>query len=200
MDQYNATALFQQSTVFSGLGNGSHTIVIVSNKTKNAASSGLVVYHDCFIAPTDSHCTALMGANYHMENNYDGSTTYTWGTTTFASASGGSFSSVKSNTAATALTFAGTSITWKYLKGPAAGIARVIIDGTQVGTVDQYAAAPTTASVNYPGLTGGGALHTIFITGTGSKNTASTGTWIYSDAFVVRLHHGRELGKEKKER
>lgn len=185
VDQYAAAVQYGATTTWSGLGaTAYHTITIVPNKTKNAASSGFFTYHDAFQAPTDPQCAALMGATAREENNYDGSTTYLWGVTTYAAASGGNFSSCKSNTGATAVTFAGTQITWKYIKGPKAGIQRVCIDGVAQPNVDQYSAAVATGSTTFTGLTGGGALHTILITGTGTKNAASTGLWIYSDAFT----------------
>ena len=185
VDQYNATIQWQQTTTWSGLGGGSHTIVITSNKSKNAASSGYFTSHDAFQAPTDSQCAALMGATYREENNYDGSTAYTWAVTNYPSALGGTFSSNKSTTAATCLTFQGTSVVWHYIKGPNYGTERVIIDGVAQPNVDLYAAAIGVGATPYNGLAAAPAWHTIFITGTGSKNAASTAYFQASDAFVI---------------
>jgi hypothetical protein len=162
-----------------------HTIVITSNKTKNASSTGFFTYTDAFQAKTDPDMTGLMGANYREENNYDGSTSYTWNVTNWGSASGGNFSSTKSATAATAFTFTGPSITWHYIKTASGGIERVSIDGMQVGTVDMWAAANTAAAVSYNVGGDSGAMHTILCTGTGQKNGSSTGFWQYSDAWQV---------------
>jgi hypothetical protein len=186
VDTYAAAITYGQTMTWSGLNaTHYHTIVITSNKTKNASSTGFFTYTDAFQAKTDPDMTGLMGANYREENNYDGSTSYTWNVTNWGSASGGNFSSTKSATAATAFTFTGPSITWHYIKTASGGIERVSIDGMQVGTVDMWAAANTAAAVSYNVGGDSGAMHTILCTGTGQKNGSSTGFWQYSDAWQV---------------
>jgi|GEM_PF-2871912 len=179
VDQYSPTIQYQQSTTFSGLTNGTHTILVENNKTKNASSSSTFITHDKFIAFTDAADTTNV-----MENNYDGSTSYQWGKVTNAAASGGSYCSEVSTSAALAFTFSGTSITWKYTKTAACGIARVYIDGVDKGTVDQY--SPTIQyqqTTTYSGLPSG--LHTILILNNKTKNASSSSTFITHDAFVV---------------
>lgn len=48
VDQYAAAGAFQQSTTFSGLPAGMHTILILNNKTKNGASANYALYFDAF--------------------------------------------------------------------------------------------------------------------------------------------------------
>jgi hypothetical protein len=179
VDQYAAAVTYKQSTTFSGLSAGNHTVVIKSTGTKNSASSGLFVYHDTFATTTDS-----ADPTPNSENNYDGSTTYAWGKVNTASASGGSFSFNSATSSALAFTFSGTSIQWTYVKGPRAGIANVWIDGVAKPSVDQYASAVTYgASTTFSGLSN--AVHTILIKSTTTKNAASSGLFTYHDAFVV---------------
>ena len=182
VDQYAAAVTTKATTTWSGLNaTAYHTITIQSSGTKNSASGGTFIYHDAFQAPTDPDFASQMGSNNREENNYDGSTTYTWGKVTYAPASGGSFSDASSPSAATAFTFSGSSVTWLYIHGPKGAIARVSIDGVQEPNVDQYAAAVGATSITYSSL--GTGLHTIFITGTGSSSHG--GAFIYTDGFVV---------------
>ena len=76
-----------------------------------------------------------------------------------------------------------TSITWIARTGPNLGRASVTIDGSAKGTVDLYAPSPGSVSKVYPGLSN--ATHTVVIKALGTKATASTGTTITHDAFVV---------------
>ena len=179
VNQYSPTLVFQATTTWTGLGAGQyHTVTITPSKMKKAASTDRFLYHDAFEARTNPE-----DASPRSENNLDGSTTYAWNKTPYGPASGGSFSSTQSPTAATAFTFTGTSVTWKYIKDPRAGICRVMIDSVAQPSVDQYAASVTPASTDFTGLFSG--VHTIFITGTGTKNAASQGLFIFSDGFVV---------------
>lgn len=48
VDQYSSTLSYQQTTTFSGLPNAWHTILIVSDQTKNASATGYWTTHDAF--------------------------------------------------------------------------------------------------------------------------------------------------------
>lgn len=179
VDQYSPSAVYKASRTWSDLGAGAHTLTIESTKTKNPSSGGFFIYHDAFVAPGFSG-----DANTRSENNSDGSTRYFLGKTNAAGASGGTFSSDKSASSAVAFTFSGTSITWKYLTAPRGGIQRVFIDGVEQTPVDQYSASVTyNVTKTYSGLPAG--LHTILIRGSGTKNAAATGYFLYHDAFIV---------------
>src|SRR5213082_916737 len=83
-------------------------------------------------------------------------------------------------------TFTGTSVSWIGYRGPQAGIARVILDGSVVtDSLDLYipSEGPQEAVFTLPGLAAGS--HTLTIEVTGSKNPASAGTAIVVDAFDV---------------
>ena len=137
VDQYSASPVFKATTTWSGLGAGNHTIVITNSKTKDPASSNTFITHDAFLAdgindPSDP--TPV------LENNYDGETTYQWAKINNAAASGGNYSADCSTAAAAAFEFTGSSVTFKYTKNSACGIANVYIDGVFQGQVDQYSA------------------------------------------------------------
>src|SRR5204862_279120 len=81
------------------------------------------------------------------------------------------------------LTFSGTGVSWIGVRGPHAGIARVSLDGAQVGHVDTYAPAERLQAVLFTrsGLTAG--PHTLVIDPTGTRNPAATDAFIVVDAF-----------------
>ncbi|HUN31662.1 MAG TPA: beta-galactosidase [Trebonia sp.] len=84
------------------------------------------------------------------------------------------------------VTFTGTAVQWIGPKNNNGGIADVSIDGTQVATVDTYAAAGKEfQQVLYSasGLASG--THTLTITVTGNKDTASSADTVVVDAINV---------------
>jgi len=79
-------------------------------------------------------------------------------------------------------------VRWIGYRGPQAGIARVILDGTVVAdSLDMFIPSPSEgpqeAVFTLPGLTN--QSHTLIIEVTGSKNPASLGVSIVVDAFDV---------------
>ncbi len=109
---------------------------------------------------------------------------YFWPTLTSASASKRNFSADVSTGASFSAKFSGDSITWVYEKLPTCGIASVAIDGTSRGTVDQYSSSPVyKASTTWSGL--GAGNHTIVVTNSKSKDTASNNTFLTHDAFLA---------------
>lgn len=83
------------------------------------------------------------------------------------------------------LTFSGSGASWIGFRGPQVGIATVYVDGALVATVDGYAAAEEVQAVLFAvdGLPSG--THTIAVETTGTKNAASTDTFVVVDAFDV---------------
>jgi photosystem II stability/assembly factor-like uncharacterized protein len=83
------------------------------------------------------------------------------------------------------LQFVGTGISWLGMESNDGGIARVFIDGTYVGDVDQF--GPTEISMvrsfSVTDLAYG--PHTITVEASGQKNPESAGYRIYVDAFDV---------------
>ncbi len=181
VDQYSASPVYKATSSWSGLGSGNHTIVITNSATRNPLSKNTFITHDAFLAngvndPSDP--TPV------LENNYDGETTYQWGKVPNALASDYDYSANVSTSAACALEFTGSDITWKYTTNASCGIANVYIDGTFEGQVNQYSASPAyQVSTSYSGL--GNSPHVIFIQNSTTRDPLSKNTFLTVDAFVV---------------
>lgn len=80
-------------------------------------------------------------------------------------------------------TFNNDSVTWYTQLSSSAGIASVYIDGQLVDQKDLYSS--TTQKIGYTYKTTSGA-HTIMIECSGTKNSLSSGTRIWLDAFGIR--------------
>ena len=88
--------------------------------------------------------------------------------------------------ASMSVTFTGTAVQWIGPKNTNGGIADVSIDGTQVATVDTYAAAGKEFQqvlFSQSGLSAGS--HTLTITATGNQNAASSADTVVIDAINV---------------
>jgi hypothetical protein len=158
---------------YPGLTSGKHTIVIKVTGTKNAASSGTSVAVDALIVGSTTTQDTAPKVTY---DNWRGATS--------ASANGGTYRTDGRANASASLAFTGTGVTWVTAAGPSAGMAGVTIDGVNEGTIDLYAPAMHWQTAeSYSGLAPGS--HTIVMTVLGTRNTASAGTQVVVDAFVV---------------
>lgn len=83
--------------------------------------------------------------------------------------------------------FTGFKVEWISEKFTSHGIIEVSIDGVVQQTVDQYApgATPTFQQILYTSSTLSQGVHTIQLRVTGTKNAASTNTYLVHDAFKV---------------
>jgi hypothetical protein len=109
---------------------------------------------------------------------------YFWAPVANAGASKRTFSSSVATGASISAAFSGNTLTWEFVKGPGQGVAKVTIDGTVVGTVDQYAPVLTPGqTVTYTGL--GSGNHTVLIQNNKTRNPLSGSTFISHDAFIA---------------
>src|SRR5204863_528812 len=164
-----------------GLADTSHTLTIEVTGRKNIASNLPFVLVDAFDVPaatisrlqeTDPAVT-FAGSGWLQGVPGD---EYSGGTVAGSMTAGGQAT----------LTFPGTAVSWIGYRGPQAGIARVILDGSVVtDSLDLYipSEGPQEAVFTLPGLAAGS--HTLTIEVTGSKNPASLGVSIVVDAFDV---------------
>jgi hypothetical protein len=107
---------------------------------------------------------------------------YRWGTFASSLASAGRYAMGDASGEAFALTFRGTSITWRTMLGKSMGKAKVYIDGVYKGTYDQF--ATTTKAYNRTwALTD--KVHTFKVVLTGTRRTGATGTRVVLDALTV---------------
>jgi hypothetical protein len=110
--------------------------------------------------------------------------TGTWVHGTDPRATGGTYAEAKLAGAVATVSFTGTEIRWLSFRNNNNGIARASVDGVFVGEVDTYAASPGAAVVfTATGLPRG--AHSLAIEVTGTRNPASTDTWVIIDAFDV---------------
>ena len=83
------------------------------------------------------------------------------------------------------LPFRGTAISWIGYRGPDAGIATVQVDTGAASEVDMYSPSATYQPVVFTATGLADANHTLTITATGRKNTASSAARVVVDAFDV---------------
>jgi hypothetical protein len=171
VNNYRATALFGGYHLYTGLGAGTHTIVITVNGVKgSSAGTGTFVSID-----------AMQPGTGVLQKTP--SIRYTWRIAPASITSGGHYAVSDQKGSAIYFTFRGTSIEWHTLLGTANGKAAVYIDGVLNQTVDTYRSA---ASVGFLRITGlSDAIHTIKIVNTGTRNASSKGMYLTLDRFVV---------------
>jgi hypothetical protein len=107
---------------------------------------------------------------------------YRWGTVASSLASGGRYAVADQSGEAFALTFRGTSITWRTLLGKNMGKAKVYVDGVYKGTFDQF--STTTKAYNRTWKLAD-KVHTIKVVATGTRRTGATGSRVVLDALTV---------------
>jgi hypothetical protein len=107
-----------------------------------------------------------------------------WAEATATSTDGETYQHNTKNGASVSLTFTGTSIQWTTATGPAFGMARVVIDGVNEGTLDLCSSTLKWAvGESYGGFSPG--THTIVITGLGKKDPASSRDEVVVEGFVA---------------
>jgi len=107
---------------------------------------------------------------------------YRWGTSASSLASGGRYAAADQANEAFALTFRGTSITWRTFVGKSMGKAKVYIDGVYKGTFDQFATTTKAYNRTWKLLD---KVHTIRVVATGTRRTGATSTRVVLDALTV---------------
>jgi hypothetical protein len=109
-----------------------------------------------------------------------------WFTNSNGAHSGGSAVLAMDVGSAATFTFTGTEVTWIGFRDPWSGQADVYVDGVLQLRVDTYGAVEQRQYPMYTrtGLTPG--THTLRIQVTGTRNPASSGLWVWIDAFDVR--------------
>lgn len=83
------------------------------------------------------------------------------------------------------LTFTGTGVKWIGFSDPWSGIAKVYLDGNLVSTVDTFSATQKAQNVQYTVNNLTNAQHTLTIVSTGTMDSASSGAWVWVDAFDI---------------
>jgi hypothetical protein len=160
----------------SGLAASSHSMVITVTGTTTSGGANIVV--DAFDVTGGSAATRIKDTDPAV--SYTG----TWVHGTSPLASGGTYAEANLAGAVATLSFTGTGVGWLSYRNYNNGIARASVDGVVVGEVDTYAPSAGSAVVfTATGFPRG--AHTLTIEVTGTKNQASTNTWVIIDAFDV---------------
>lgn len=168
---YRSALQYRHAVVISGLSSGAHTLQIVPTGAKGNR------------AGTDAR-VALDAVTYGGVRRDTPAATYTWRRYTASAASGGGYAAANLAGSTMSFLFAGTSVDWYSVTGPAMGKAKVFIDGTLSSTVDNYGSAVTYGvRRSITGLSDG--THTLRIAVLGTKNAASRGTSVAVDRWVV---------------
>ena len=156
---------------FEGLGPGAHVLSVEVLGTKRPAATGTRVAVDAL----------RWGGRTRLD---PGATSARWATVSRASASGGTFMASDARGAFARLSFTGTGVALRSLRGPAMGKAEVWLDGALVKVVDLYAPAPAFVTVQLAsGLADG--PHTVRIVVLGARRPASAGNAVVVDRWLV---------------
>lgn len=171
-DLYSATRRYHAARAIGGLGSGSHRLVIAVKGTKRSASHGTFVTVDAFTVD------GVLDATPNVE--------WRWRIVDTPSASGGHLAYGTLRGSNVYFTFRGPGVDWATVTGPDQGSAQVFVDGVLRGTYDNYS-----SSVRYGVLRSVRNLtvetHTLRVVVTGKKRSASRGTFVGVDRFIVRL-------------
>src|SRR5207244_4184520 len=161
----------------SSLTAGSHTMVITVTGTTTSGGANIIV--DAFDVTGGTAGAATRIEDTDPAVSYTG----TWVHGTDARATGGTFAEANLAGAVATLSFTGTEVRWLSALNSNNGIARLSLAGTLLGEVDTYASSFARTVFTASGLTRG--PHALPIEVTGTKNQASTDTWVIIDAFDV---------------
>jgi hypothetical protein len=152
------------TTTITGLPSGKHTVTVTVTGAHSAASTGTWVRIDATVILGVTKTTPTLTALWPNDS------------ASASTAAKGATVSVK---------FWGTGLVWNALVGPAAGKAKVTIDGVTVAAAqDLFAPADGVQPIIFGGLSPS-TLHTVVVTALGTRSTASTGTLVSVHDFTV---------------
>lgn len=186
VDDYSPSRL-AQNTLWSsyGLTPGTHTVTITVTGTKNSSSSNdIVALEDAVVTGSGNGTTAVDDATTSGTDYF----TYgsNWGTATGISDLYDGTAHWNSTASSTAtFTFTGTSAVIYGVKDVDQGIATYSVDGGTALSVDDYSPSRLAGAelFSVAGLTQG--THTVTITVTGTKNSASSSDIVALDYATV---------------
>lgn len=187
VDLYSSTAAWQQRVWTSAtLASGSHTVTIEWTGTKNRSATDTYVDVDAVeIVGTIAQASSMAGATRVEEGDSRLVNSGVWSTWVTSSASGGSMGYANSTGSSTTISFTGTYLGWMGMLSPQYGIAKVTLDDKDPAYVDLYSPVSTlNRTVWSSGILASGG-HKVKIEWTGTKNVASTNTYIGTDAFEI---------------
>jgi lysozyme len=156
---------------FSGLGGGAHTLTITPLGKKRPVAKDRRVVVDAL----------RWGGRLHRDPKPE---EVSWATVSDPSASDGGYVVSDAPGAEATLSFSGTGLTLRAVRGPARGRAQIWLDGTRVRTVDLYAPTGRFTSIRVAsGLEPG--RHIVRVIVLGTHRPASQGSAVTIDRWVV---------------
>jgi hypothetical protein len=128
---------------------------------------------------------APTAATFFEEDDPAVSWSGTWSENSLAANSGGSARLAMDAGAQASFSFDGTGASWIGYRDEWCGIATVHVDGKLQATVDTHSTSAKARAPLYVVSGLGEGRHSLTITATGTRNTASAGSWVWVDAFSV---------------
>jgi lysozyme len=163
---------------FSGLGGGAHTLTVTPLGKKRPAAKGRRVVVDAL----------RWGGRLHRDPEPEA---VSWATVSDPSASEGGYVVSDAPGAEATLSFSGTGLTLRAVRGPARGRAQIWLDGKHVRTVDLYAPTRRFTTIRVAsGLADGHHVARVIVLGTHRR--ASQGSAVTIDRWVVAEGSRRE--------
>lgn len=182
VDFYNADTLMRQLVYSTGdLAYGVHVVRVVCSGRRNPAAG------DSFIGLDAALVTGTITQAVMRYEETDGRLAGAGQLSESGSAdvSGGRYIWAGPAWGAVSVSFVGTQLNWVAVTGPNYGVASVSIDGGAPGHLDLYSPVVQTRQVVYSTGELPYGQHTVAIGWTGTKNAASSGTYISYDAFDI---------------
>jgi hypothetical protein len=184
------TTLYQQPLFSaSGLGGGKHTLTIQVMHQRDGNATGSWIWVDAFDIDNGQQIKGQVTAGPGLVEQNDPAIVYSgnWFLINNPAMSGGSAVETTDVPSNVTLTFEGDGVNWIAYRDSGSGIARVYVDGNLAATVDTYSPNTMSQTVMFSvsNLKPPTGTHTITIQATGTKNAASTGAWVWVDAFQV---------------
>jgi bacillopeptidase F len=170
VNNWSAAAHWKVARTVKGLKSGTHKLrIVVAGRKGSTKGTGTDVVLDGVKVGTKLVTAAPV---------------FTWRHVTATGASAHGYAVTVTKGATVSFTFRGTSLTWVTAKGTAMGKAKVYVDGVLKGTFDNY------AKRNGFGLKRAftrlaDKVHTVKVVATGTKRTASKGTSVVVDRWLV---------------
>lgn len=159
---------------------GTHNVKIVNTGLKNPKSSSILLDVDKIVINSK-----VIGEGNHQESSegimYKGN----WKDYSSPNYENGSIKLTEIPNSAFEFVFEGTSFEWYGNKAPSRGIAKIFIDGNEVGLVDCYSNSVEYKKLLYMSQNLKPGMHTVKIVNTDQKNSKSMGTLVDIDKIVV---------------
>ena len=187
VDSYDATAGYQR-VVFAvtGLAKGPHTLSVEVLHERGPGTEGSWVWIDAFDIENGSGLPGGVSIRTGRVEENNPALAYfgRWHTNVSPSHSGGRAGMAVDAGAGVSIRFVGTGIAWNGYRDEWSGLARVLIDGAERATVDNYR-SPVARGVPYSVSNLPAGPHTLTIEVMGTRNSSAKGGWIWLDSFDI---------------